>query len=136
MSDEQHTPSIVDELSSLTLRVHARSVYVAAPFTRKFEAAQVAAMLTRCGWRVTSSWHTDRTAPAETREFEGDLPQPGKLSIALTCVAEVTDASCVVLLGGATCRGALFEAGVATGQGKPVYWVGDRSVTLFSALSS
>jgi nucleoside 2-deoxyribosyltransferase len=126
----------VDAVSALRLPhdLPPGAVYVASATSERAEAAFVATQLRAAGRHVTSSWHDVPLAIG--RQLEHHLDTTRKAEIAASCLAEIDACDVLLALGHRTMRGALWECGYAMGLGRKVVWVGDDSVSLFSALTT
>lgn len=86
-------------------------------------AEGIANKLRKRGWEITSRWHDGRPfKPTEEHTHQE------RMDIAMMDVDGVTAADAVVLIAGPEkySGGKFVEAGIAIGQGKPVYVVGRR----------
>ena len=107
------------------------NVYLCSASGNRAAARSEAARLEAEGFRVLSTWHA---IPPYDRSSEHRLDANTQGVIAAGCLGEIERADIVLVLGHAEMRGALVEVGWALAREKRVIWIGDRSVSLFSAL--
>lgn len=108
-------------------------VYIASAAANAPAARELAATLRAGGHSVVSDWH-DVPGVEERRVREHALSHGEKHRIARRCVAQVRQATVVVVLAHPEMRGGLVEVGVAIGSCIPVEWRGGES-TLFASLA-
>lgn len=107
------------------------AVYVASASDNRADAASAASVLRGADRRVVSTWHD---LPPWDREKDPEMTPEAQALVAMQCIHEIEACDVVLALGHPRMRGALVEVGLAIGSGKRVVWVGDASVSLFSAV--